>query len=55
MRATLRQILVVAAGVLLAATYVAACRAFSLEMDWKTVGVGAFFLFGIVYVLGKEA
>ena len=52
MKSTLRQVLATAVGVLLAAAYVATIKAFNMEMDWATLGVGALALFGIVYVLG---
>lgn len=55
MKANLQQVLATAAGVLVAGTYIALVRTVGLEMDWATLGVGAFFLFGVVYVLGKPA
>jgi len=54
MKASIRQVLATAAGVLLAAGYVTIVKAIDLEMDWATLGVGAVALFGIVYVLGAD-
>jgi hypothetical protein len=51
MQPIIRQVLIVAAGVLIAAAFVGTMRAIT-PMDWPTALVGAGFLMGCVYVLG---
>lgn len=51
MKPILRQVLITAAGVLIAAAFVGTMRTVT-AMDWPTALVGAGLLLGIVYVLG---
>lgn len=51
MKPIIRQVMVVAAGVLIAAAFVGTMTAFT-TMGWPTALVGAGFLMGCVYVLG---
>lgn len=51
MKPILRQVLLVAAGVLIAAAFVGTMRTVT-TVDWPTALVGAVFLLACVYVLG---
>ena len=54
MKPIIREILVVAAGVLIAAAFYGIIRTVDPALDWPTALVGALILAGGIYALGSE-